>query len=118
MQATWVASLWKMMAKKPVKITLHFLKLGNRAGFFLFKQFSFFFFLYHGHLDHIGGLSDFLKVHQARVIVTASLTGVEGVTVLRVSEPLQIHDNIFSTGELVNNEQALIVKSREGYGIS
>ena len=70
-------------------------------------------FISHGHLDHIGGLSDFLKVHQARVIVPASLTGLESVTVLRVSEPLQIHDNIFSTGELVNNEQALIVKSRE-----
>jgi 7,8-dihydropterin-6-yl-methyl-4-(beta-D-ribofuranosyl)aminobenzene 5'-phosphate synthase len=70
-------------------------------------------FISHGHWDHIGGLSDFLKVHQARVIVPASLTGLEGVTVLKVSEPLQIHDNIFSTGELVNNEQALIVQSKE-----
>jgi len=70
-------------------------------------------FISHGHWDHIGGLSDLLKKHQVRVIVPASLTGLEGLKVVRVSEPLQIHDNIFSTGELVNNEQSLVIKGKE-----
>ena len=70
-------------------------------------------FISHGHWDHIGGLADLFRMNPVRIIIPASLAGLEGMPVVRVSEPLQIHDNFFSTGELVNDEQSLIVKGEE-----
>jgi 7,8-dihydropterin-6-yl-methyl-4-(beta-D-ribofuranosyl)aminobenzene 5'-phosphate synthase len=73
-------------------------------------------FISHPHFDHIGGLSAFLNVRsQVRVYVPVSLRGVRGVKeVISVSEPLKIHENVFSTGELDGIEQSMAVKTGKG----
>ena len=73
-------------------------------------------FISHPHFDHIGGLSAFLNVRsQVRVYVPASLRGVRGIKeVISVSEPAEIHENVFSTGELDGIEQSMAVKTDKG----
>jgi 7,8-dihydropterin-6-yl-methyl-4-(beta-D-ribofuranosyl)aminobenzene 5'-phosphate synthase len=73
-------------------------------------------FISHPHFDHIGGLSAFLNVtSDVRVYVPVSLRGVRGAKeVISVSEPLKIHENVFSTGELDGIEQSMAVKTDKG----
>jgi len=73
-------------------------------------------FISHAHFDHVGGLSAFLNVKSdVTVYVPPSLRGVRGVKeVVSVSEPLKIHENVFSTGELDHIEQSMAVKIDKG----
>jgi len=73
-------------------------------------------FISHAHFDHVGGLSAFLNVKSdVTVYVPPSLRGIRGVKeVVSVSEPLKIHENVFSTGELDNIEQSMAVKIDKG----
>ena len=73
-------------------------------------------FISHSHLDHTGGLPDFLRVNnRVKVYIPASCPKPRGAEkVISVKEPLQIHENIFSTGELKGIEQSLVVKTSKG----
>jgi len=73
-------------------------------------------FLSHAHFDHVGGLSAFLNVKSdVTIYVPPSLRGIRGVKeVVSVSEPLKIHENVFSTGELDHIEQSMAIKIDEG----
>jgi 7,8-dihydropterin-6-yl-methyl-4-(beta-D-ribofuranosyl)aminobenzene 5'-phosphate synthase len=73
-------------------------------------------FISHSHWDHTGGLLDFLKVNKAvKCYLPSSFRGAFGAKeVVGVKEALQIHENIFSTGELAGIEQSLLVKTGKG----
>ncbi len=73
-------------------------------------------FISHAHFDHIGGLSAFLDVKSdVTIYVPVSARGVRGAKeVIFVSEPLKIHESVFSTGELDHIEQSLAVKTDKG----
>jgi len=73
-------------------------------------------FISHAHFDHVGGLSAFLNVKSdVTIYVPPSLRGIHGgKEVVSVSEPLKIHENVFSTGEIDHIEQSMAVKIDEG----
>lgn len=80
--------------------------------------------LSHIHGDHVGGLHAFLEKNpKVTVYVPESFperfkkeAEAYGAVVLDVMEPLQIHENLYSTGEMGNGikEQAMVVGTDRG----
>lgn len=69
----------------------------------------------HGHHDHAGGLSDFLKINPVRVYVPSSYHEQgHAKDIIKIKETVEIHENIYSTGELENIEQSLVIKTEKG----
>ena len=73
-------------------------------------------FISHSHFDHIGGLSAFLNENNnVRIYVPDSLRGIHNAKeIIYVDEPRELHENIFSTGELDHIEQSMAVKTDKG----
>jgi 7,8-dihydropterin-6-yl-methyl-4-(beta-D-ribofuranosyl)aminobenzene 5'-phosphate synthase len=74
-------------------------------------------FISHAHFDHIGGLSAFLNENsQVNVYVPVSLRGVrKAKKVVHVeNKPMKLHEHFYSTGELENIEQSLVIMTDKG----
>jgi len=73
-------------------------------------------FISHAHLDHTGGLSAFLNENnQVTIYVPPSVRGIRRAKeVTYVANARQLRENIYSTGELLNIEQSLIIKIDKG----
>ena len=72
-------------------------------------------FISHAHWDHTGGLSSFLSINPCRAYIPLSCPEPHGGgEVVKVKEPIKMHENIFSTGELMGMEQSLVIKTEEG----
>jgi len=70
----------------------------------------------HAHGDHTGGLRGILEVNkEAEIYVPASFWGtIPGEKVITVTEPIEISEEVFSTGELKGIEQSLAIKTDKG----
>ena len=73
-------------------------------------------FVSHPHFDHIGGLSAFLEENRdVKIYVPPSLRGIHDAReVIRVDQPMKLHENFYSTGELDHIEQSLAVQTDKG----
>ncbi len=71
----------------------------------------------HAHWDHTGGLAEILERNRtAELYIPSSFTGSfpdRKVTIVS-KEPVQISENVFSTGELENVEQSLALRTEQG----
>jgi len=73
-------------------------------------------FISHNHWDHTGGLPDFLRAanKKIKVYIPSSMGKSEnGEEIVPIKEPMQLHQNFFSTGELKGVEQSLVIKEWE-----
>jgi len=70
----------------------------------------------HAHDDHTGGLSEILSINEVAELYPPSSfkRAFLGRKVTVVKGPVQIRENIFSTGELEGVEQSLALKTAKG----
>lgn len=73
-------------------------------------------FISHLHFDHVGGLPEILELNKkAKVLLPGTRSrGIAAREVIAVKESIQIHEGMFSTGELRNIEQSLIITTDKG----
>lgn len=72
-------------------------------------------FISHYHHDHTGGLKELLKLNKnIKVYIPASFKFKSENKIISVKKPIKLHENFYSTGELNNIEQSLIIKREEG----
>lgn len=71
----------------------------------------------HPHWDHFGGLEDVLKVNKDAELYRPQSFPTGGIPARKITvvkDPLQIGNNIFSTGELDSIEQSLVINTDKG----
>ena len=70
----------------------------------------------HAHDDHTGGLSEILRINKvAELYLPSSFkTAFPNRKATKVKGPVQIRENVFSTGELEGVEQSLVLKPAKG----
>lgn len=73
-------------------------------------------FISHLHFDHVGGLPEILELNKkAKVLLPGTRSrGIAAREVIAVKESIQIHEGMFSTGELRNIEQSLVITTDKG----
>jgi len=73
-------------------------------------------FISHQHFDHIGGLSAILNENPKAVVHTPkSLRGIKYQNkVISYDKSKILYENIYSTGELINEEQSLVFETKKG----
>ncbi len=72
-------------------------------------------FISHSHWDHTGGLKHLLEKNKDIKLYSPPSFCPGGVKeVITLDKPVQIHENIFSTGELSGIEQSIAVKTENG----
>ncbi len=76
-------------------------------------------FISHGHLDHTGGLKDFVSRNtEAAIFVPASMQQhIRGPRVTPVKQGIRVCDRVYSTGELAGIEQSLVLDSGQGLAV-
>jgi 7,8-dihydropterin-6-yl-methyl-4-(beta-D-ribofuranosyl)aminobenzene 5'-phosphate synthase len=73
-------------------------------------------FISHAHHDHVGGLTDFLpKNNHVKLWIPPSFSSFHQVKEpVVVSEPREMSDGVYSTGELEGIEQSMVVNTKKG----
>ncbi|MBA2881566.1 7,8-dihydropterin-6-yl-methyl-4-(beta-D-ribofuranosyl)aminobenzene 5'-phosphate synthase [Desulfosalsimonas propionicica] len=68
-------------------------------------------FISHDHWDHTGGLPGILELNPVRVYVPDTISSVDHAPeTVSIRHPIEIHENIYSTGTLKNIEQSMCIK--------
>jgi len=70
----------------------------------------------HAHWDHTGGLNELLQVNQTATLYLPSSfqPSLPDRNVIEVTTPIEIAGNVFSTGELMQVEQSIAIRTDTG----